>query len=42
MQDRLTGDHGHEVPDEVRDLDHESECLVVGREDCELSVKAAG
>ena len=30
--DVLTGDHGHEVPDHIRDLDDENEVLEVGVE----------
>jgi hypothetical protein len=38
--DVLTGNHDHEVPDEVRDLDHDRERLVIGGEDWWLSAKA--
>jgi hypothetical protein len=38
--DVLTGNHDHEVPDEVRDLDHDGERLVIGGEDCLRSVQA--
>ena len=39
--DVLTGDHGHEVPDHVRDLDDENKCLEVGVEAWEWSARAA-